>query len=47
LRAFVYEFLIQVEVLPWTAVAAGVVLVTPDKAFSYVKSGLKIEDWTS
>ena len=29
------------------AVAAGAVLVTGDKAFSHVKSGLKIEDWTS
>ena len=29
------------------AVAAGAVLVTRDKAFSHVQSGLKVEDWTS
>ena len=77
LSALIHEFLIRVEVLPWTAevanvygtlrascaergvslsaldmmiaahaVASGAVLVTRDKAFSHVKAGLKIEDWT-
>lgn len=77
LGALIHEFLIRVEVLPWTgevadvygalrascagrgvslgaldmmiaaqAVAAKIVLVTRDKAFSHVKSGLKLEDWT-
>jgi tRNA(fMet)-specific endonuclease VapC len=77
LSALIHEFLIRVEVLPWTAevatvygtlraacamrgvtlgaldmmiaaqaVAAGSVLVTRDKAFSHVESGLKVEDWS-
>ena len=76
LGALIHEFLIRVEVLPWTAavastygtlraqcaargvtlgaldmmiaaqaVAVGAVLVTRDKAFSHVQSGLSIEDW--
>jgi tRNA(fMet)-specific endonuclease VapC len=78
LSALVHEFLIRVEVLPWTsevanvygelrascgargvslgaldmmiaaqAVAADAILATRDRAFLHVKSGLKIEDWTS
>lgn len=77
LSALIHEFLIRVEVLPWTgavadvygglrascgargvslgaldmmiaaqAVAADAVLVTRDKAFKHVKSGLRIESWT-
>jgi len=78
LSTLVHEFLIRVEVLPWTAevadvygelrascgargislgaldmmiaahaVAADVVLATRDKAFSYLKGGLRTEDWTA
>lgn len=77
LSALIHEFLIRVEVLPWTAevanvygalrascaargvslgaldmmiaaqaVTADAVLVTRDKAFDHVESGLKLENWT-
>lgn len=77
LGALIHEFLIRIEVLPWTsavantygtlradcamrgvslgaldmmiaaqALASGAVLVTRDQAFSRVKSGLSVEDWT-
>jgi len=76
LNALIHEFLIRVEVLPWTgevanvygalrascanrgvslgaldmmiaaqAVATDAVLVTRDKAFGRVGSGLKVEEW--
>lgn len=78
LSALVHEFLIRVEVLPWTgevadvygalrascrvrgvglealdmmiaaqALAVDAILVTRDRAFSHVESGLKVEDWRS
>lgn len=76
LSALIHEFLIRVNVLPWTAevanvygnlraacaargvslgaldmmiaaqaMAAGVTLVTRDKAFTHVRGGLKVENW--